>query len=55
MKIYISNHVNLPNVGFSIRDNVFYRKNAISKNIAEKISYLPKVGSISAFFVEVHM
>lgn len=29
---------------FSIRDNVFFNKNAISKNIAEKISYLPKVG-----------
>lgn len=31
---------------FSIRDNVFSGKNANSKNIAEKTSYLSKAGSI---------
>ncbi|KKG27548.1 hypothetical protein EO97_01095 [Methanosarcina sp. 2.H.T.1A.15] len=29
---------------FSIKDNVFSSKNAISKNIAKKTIYLPKAG-----------
>jgi hypothetical protein len=38
---------------FSVGDNVFSHKNAISKNIAEKTSYLPKVEYIKSISTDL--
>ena len=38
---------------FSIRDNMFFSKNAISKYILKKTSYLPNIGLIISIFLYV--